>query len=244
MNKTPSEARRWFAEFLEANPVYAAGGEPAVEAAILPSFPLIPVAAEQLAGSAVRFGGQDVSAHEWGAFTGEVAAAQLADLGASYVIVGHSERRAYWNESDELVAAKAARAIEHGLTPILCVGEKLEVREAGRAVSFTLAQLEGSLSGLEIASGEELVIAYEPVWAIGTGKTASAADAEEMAAAIRNFIRERYGERAAANIRILYGGSMKPANTADIMAGPNVDGGLVGGASLEVESFSQMIAAV
>jgi len=242
MNKTPSEARVWFAEFLEANPAYAAGDETGVEVAILPSFPLVPVAAEQLAGSSVRYGGQDVSAHDWGAYTGEVAAAQLADLGSTYVIVGHSERREYWAESNELVAAKAAKAIEHGLTPILCVGEKLDIREEGRAVSFTLDQLEGSLAGIELETGEELVIAYEPVWAIGTGKTASAADAEEMAAAIRGFVRSRYGDGVADTIRILYGGSMKPANTAEIMAGSNVDGGLVGGASLKVDSFSQMIA--
>ncbi len=242
MNKTPSQARVWFAEFLEANPAYAEGAETAVEVAVLPSFPIIPIAAEQLAGSSVNYGGQDVSAHESGAYTGEVAAAQLADLGAAYVIVGHSERRSYWSESDELVSAKAAQAMKHGLKPILCVGEKLEIREAGRAVDFTLEQLEGSLAGIELKTGDELVIAYEPVWAIGTGKTASASDAEEMAAAIRGFIRKHYGENVAENIRILYGGSMKPANTAEIMAGENVDGGLVGGASLEVTSFSQMIA--
>ncbi|WP_457636509.1 triose-phosphate isomerase [Oceanithermus sp.] len=244
MNKTPTEARVWFAEFLEANPGYAGGAQTAVEVAILPSFPLLPIAAEQLAGSSVRYGGQDVSAHDWGAYTGEVAAAQLADLGSTYVIVGHSERREYWSESSELVAAKAAKAMENGLVPILCVGEKLEVREAGRAVAFTLEQLEASLTGINLATGEELVVAYEPVWAIGTGKTASAADAEEMAAAIRGFIRSRYGEEVASNIRILYGGSMKPTNTAEIMAGENVDGGLVGGASLKVDSFSQMIASV
>ena len=242
MNKTPSEARVWFAEFLETNPAYAAGADTAVEVAVLPSFPLIPVAAEKLSGSSVRYGGQDVSAHDWGAYTGEVAAAQLADLGCSYVIVGHSERREYWSESSELVATKAAKAMVNGLTPIICVGEKLEVREEGRAVSFTLDQLGQSLKNIELRSGEELVIAYEPVWAIGTGRTASAADAEEMAAAIRAFISKRYGESVADKIRILYGGSMKPANTAEIMAGANVDGGLVGGASLKVDSFSQMIA--
>ncbi len=242
MNKTPSEARIWFAEFLEANPGLANGSEDSLEVAILPSFPLLPVAAEQLAGSAVRYGAQDVSAHEWGAYTGEVAAAQLTDLGATMVIVGHSERRAYWRESDELVAQKAARAMAAGLTPILCIGEPLEVRESGKAVEYTLRQLEGSLEGIALASGDELVIAYEPVWAIGTGKTASAGDAEEMAAAIRGAVAKRYGADVAARIRILYGGSMKPANTAEIMAGPNVDGGLVGGASLDVASFSEMIA--
>ncbi|WP_456480842.1 triose-phosphate isomerase [Oceanithermus sp.] len=243
MNKTPTEARVWFAEFLEANPTLAEPGPGPVEVAVLPSFPLIPIAAEQLAGSAVAWGGQDASAHTFGAHTGEVAAEQLADLGCRFVIVGHSERRAYWNESDALVAAKARRAMETGLVPILCVGERLEEREAGRAVSFTLEQLAGSLDGVALETGEELVIAYEPVWAIGTGKTASADDAQAMAAAIRGFIAERYGEAVAGRIRILYGGSMKPANTAEILAGPDVDGGLVGGASLEVASFSAMVEA-
>jgi triosephosphate isomerase len=158
MNKTPTEARVWFAEFLEANPAYASGGETSVEAAILPSFPLLPIAAEQHAGSSLHYGAQDVSEHEWGAYTGEVAAAQLADLASTYVIVGHSERRAYWNESDALVARKAAQAMHHGLKPIICVGEKLEVREAGKAVEFTLSQLSGSLAGIELKTGEELVI--------------------------------------------------------------------------------------
>ncbi|XOB97446.1 triose-phosphate isomerase [Deinococcota bacterium DY0809b] len=243
MHKTPSEARVWFAEFLETNPALQSSGQAAVEVALLPSFPLLPVAAEQLAGSGVVWGAQDVSAHGFGAYTGEVAAEQLADLGCRYVVVGHSERRAYWNESDALVAAKAHRAMEAGLVPILCVGERLEEREAGRAVSFTLEQLAGSLEGVALETGAELVIAYEPVWAIGTGKTASADDAQTMAAAIRSFLAQRYGAAVAERTRILYGGSMKPANTAEILAGPDVDGGLVGGASLEVASFSAMVEA-
>ncbi len=243
MNKTSSEAVNWFSAFLEANPDLASGALKALDVAIMPSFPLLAVAAELLAGSGVLYGGQDVSAHSFGAFTGEVAAEQLFDLGSTFAIVGHSERRAYWGESSQLVASKARRAMEVGLTPIVCVGEKLEVRESGHAVAFTLEQLSESLQGVELATGQEIVVAYEPVWAIGTGKTASASDAQEMAHAIRSFIADTYGEEIASKARILYGGSMKPANTAEIMSQADVDGGLVGGASLKIDSFSQMIRA-
>jgi len=243
MHKTASEARIWFAEFLDANPFLRQAEDAQLEVAVLPSFPLLPAAAEQLAGSSVAWGGQDVSSHTYGAFTGEVAAEQLFDLGSKYVIVGHSERRAYWREDNPLVAAKARRAMAAGLVPILCVGEGLEDRESGNALTFTLEQLAASLEDIRLENGDEIIIAYEPVWAIGTGKTASAADAQEMAAAIRNFIRGRYGNAAGERLRILYGGSMKPQNTADILAEPDIDGGLIGGASLEVDSFSAMIKA-
>ena len=237
MHKTPSEARVWFNEFLDEL------GEPppGVEAAILPSFPLLPVAAEELAGSGVFFGAQDVSAHRWGAYTGEVSAFQVAELGAKYAVVGHSERRGYWGETSAVVAAKLARALEADLVPILCVGEPLEVRERGRAVPFVLTQLEDSLAGVEIPSPDRLVVAYEPVWAIGTGKTATPADAEEMAGEIRRRLSELLGSDFAKRVRVLYGGSIKPENFARILAGPNVDGGLVGGASLEVGSFLALL---
>ncbi len=233
MHKTPSEARVWFNEFLdELGPVPSEA-----EIAILPSFPLLPLAAEELAGSGVAFGAQDVSAHDWGAFTGEVSAYQVADLGAKYAIVGHSERRKYWREDSALVAEKAKRALEAGLVPILCVGEELEVRERGEAIPFVVNQLLDSLAGVEPGDPARLVIAYEPVWAIGTGKTATPGDAEVMAEAIRSALATRYGEGFAEGVRVLYGGSIKPENFAQILAGPNVDGGLVGGASLEVASF-------
>jgi len=233
MHKTPSEARVWFNEFLdELGPVPSEA-----EIAILPSFPLLPLAAEELAGSGVAFGAQDVSAHDWGAFTGEVSAYQVADLGAKYAIVGHSERRKYWREDSALVAEKAKRALEAGLVPILCVGEELEVRERGEAIPFVVNQLLDSLAGVEPGDPARLVVAYEPVWAIGTGKTATPGDAEVMAEAIRSALATRYGEGFAEGVRVLYGGSIKPENFAQILAGPNVDGGLVGGASLEVASF-------
>ena len=237
MHKTPSEARVWFNEFLDE----LGAVPPGVEVAVLPSFPLLPVAAEELAGSGVAFGAQDVSAHTWGAYTGEVAALQVADLGARYAVVGHSERRRYWQESSELVAAKTARALEAGLTPVLCVGEPLEARERGEAEGFVLDQLRRSLQGVEPAGPDRLVVAYEPVWAIGTGRTATPNDAEAMAMAIREELAARYGAAFAERVRVLYGGSIKPENFAAILARPNVDGGLVGGASLEVASFLTLV---
>ncbi len=222
MNKTPTEARAWAQELGEK--LEAGQAELAVMA---PAITLSALAANLPAG--VGFGGQDVSAHESGAYTGEISAAMLKDVGATYAVVGHSERRDYHGETDAVVAAKARQAQANGLTPIVCVGEKLDVREAGEHVPFTLAQLAGSLEGV----GTDVVVAYEPVWAIGTGKTATAEDAEELAAAIRGALEERYGNEAA-NIRVLYGGSVKPDNIASICAKPNVNGALVGGASLKV----------
>lgn len=223
MNKTPSEARSW-AEELKEKYAPAEGVELAVMA---PALDLSTLAANLPTG--VAFGGQDVSAHESGAYTGEISAAMLKDIGATYAVVGHSERRDYHGETDATVAAKAKQAQANGLVPIVCVGEKLDVREKGEQVPFTLGQLEGSLAGV----GPEVVIAYEPVWAIGTGKTATADDAEELAAAIREALTERYGADAE-NIRVLYGGSVKPDNIAEICGKPNVNGALVGGASLKV----------
>lgn len=222
MNKTPSEARSW-AEELKDKLVPGA----AELAVMAPAIDLPTLAANLPAG--VGFGGQDVSAKDSGAYTGETSAAMLKDVGATYVVIGHSERREYHGETDADVAAKAKQAQANGLVPIVCVGEKLDIREKGEHVAFTLKQLDGSLSGI----GPDVVIAYEPVWAIGTGKTATADDAEEMGAAIRDALTERYGSDAA-EIRVLYGGSVKPDNIAEICAKPNVNGALVGGASLKV----------
>jgi triosephosphate isomerase len=185
----------------------------------------------------IRYGAQDVSAHAAGAYTGEVSAAMLAKLNCTYVIVGHSERRTYHAESDELVAAKAKAALLHGLVPIVCVGEGLDVRRSEQHVSHVLAQLAGSLAGL---SGEQLakvVIAYEPVWAIGTGEVATPADAQEVCAAIRGYLADKHDADLAAAVRVLYGGSVKGGNVAGIMAEPDIDGALVGGASLDPEDF-------
>lgn len=228
MNKTPSEAKAWAEEF-------KAGYAPAqAELVVLaPATDLCALAANLPAG--VAYGGQDVSAHEAGAYTGEISAAMLKGAGASYVVVGHSERRQYHGETDKVVAAKAAQAQAHALTPIVCVGEGLEVREKGEHVAYTLGQLRDSLSGVS----ENVVVAYEPVWAIGTGKTATAADAEEMAAAIREALGQSFGEKAK-DVRVLYGGSVKPENIAEICSQPNVNGALVGGASLKAADVLAM----
>jgi len=235
MHKVPSEPRVWFTELKRLLPPLES------EVAVLPAFPMLPVAREVLSGTQVAYGAQDVSPHREGAFTGEVSARMLSDLGCRYTIVGHSERRRYHHETDALVAEKAKRLLEEGITPILCVGEPLEVRERGEAVPYTLAQLRGSLEGLNPPGPEALVIAYEPVWAIGTGRNATPQDAEAMHQAIRQTLAELYGEEFARRVRILYGGSVNPKNFADLLSMPNVDGGLVGGASLELESFLALL---
>jgi triosephosphate isomerase len=185
----------------------------------------------------IRYGAQDVSAHDDGAFTGEIAASMLAKLGCSYVVVGHSERRQHHAEGDEVVNAKAHKAIGGGMTPIVCVGEGLGVRQEGRHVEHTLSQVDGSLTGMTAEQVGVLVIAYEPVWAIGTGEVATPDDAQEVCSAIRSRVSESWGKPAADAVRILYGGSVKAANVAGIMAKADVDGCLVGGASLDYEEF-------
>jgi triosephosphate isomerase (TIM) len=185
----------------------------------------------------IRYGAQDVSSQDSGAFTGEVSAGMLAKLGCSYVVVGHSERREHHAESDELVNAKAKQALTGGMTPIVCVGEGLEVRKEGRQVEHTVSQVDGSLAGLDAGEVAGLVIAYEPVWAIGTGEVATPDDAQEVCGAIRARVAQQWGDEAGAAVRVLYGGSVKAANIAGIMAKPDVDGALVGGASLDPEEF-------
>jgi triosephosphate isomerase len=185
----------------------------------------------------IRYGAQDVSAHDSGAYTGEISAGMLAKLGCSYVVVGHSERREYHAESDALVNAKAKKALAAGMTPIVCVGEGLEVRKEGRQVEHTLAQLDGSLEGLSADQVAGVVVAYEPVWAIGTGEVATPDDAQEVCAAIRSRVAEVWGDAAGGSVRVLYGGSVKANNVAGIMAKSDVDGCLVGGASLDHEEF-------
>jgi len=191
----------------------------------------------------ITYGAQDVSEHASGAYTGEVSAEMLAALGCTWVVVGHSERRQYHNETDEQVAAKAAAALGQGISPIVCVGEPLEIREAGTHVDYVVDQTRASLAGLDADQLGRTVIAYEPVWAIGTGKVASAADAQEVCAAIRGLIRELAGDDVADGMRILYGGSVKTDSVAEIVGQPDVDGGLVGGASLDGEEFAKLAAA-
>jgi len=186
----------------------------------------------------IRYGAQDISRHEKGAYTGEVSGPMLAKLGCSYVLCGHSERREYHHEDDAVVNHKVHAALAVSVTPILCVGEPLEVRKAGTHVEYVIAQLKGSLAKISAADIASLVIAYEPVWAIGTGEVASPGDAQEMAHAIREHISGTAGGEAAAGLRILYGGSVKGDNIASIMAEQDVDGALVGGASLDAGQFA------
>jgi triosephosphate isomerase len=210
-----------------------------VEVVVLPPFTDIRSVQTVVDGDrlAIKYGGQDVSTQESGAYTGEISGGMLAKLGCSYVVVGHSERREYHAETDEVVNAKAKAAIKAGLTPIVCVGEGLEIRQSGEHVAYTLAQLDGSLADLTAAQVGELVVAYEPVWAIGTGEVATPDDAQEVCAAIRARIAEVHGDAAGAATRVLYGGSVKAGNIAGIMEKQDVDGALVGGASLQADEF-------
>jgi len=211
----------------------------AVEVAVLPSFTNLRSVQTLVQGDKllIVYGAQDLSPHDAGAFTGDVSGAQLAKLGCTYVAIGHSERREYHGEDDALVNAKVQAAYRHGLTPILCIGEGLEVRKAGEHVPHTLAQLDAALSGLAADRARSIVVAYEPVWAIGTGEVATPEDAQEVCAAIRTRLAELYSGDLADGVRVLYGGSVKAANTAGIMVQPDVDGALVGGASLDPEEF-------
>ncbi|MEJ4100037.1 triose-phosphate isomerase [Corynebacterium mastitidis] len=190
----------------------------------------------------ITYGAQDVSEHESGAYTGEISASMLAKLGCSWVVTGHSERRQYHHETDAQVAAKSKAALDKGISPIVCVGEPLEVREKGTHVEYVVEQTRASLEGLSAEELSRTVIAYEPVWAIGTGKVASAADAQEVCHALRGLVRELASEEVAEGIRILYGGSVKAETVAEIVGQPDVDGGLVGGASLDGQAFAKLAA--
>lgn len=192
-------------------------------------------------GSPIKLGAQNLYPAEKGAYTGEVAPPMLKEANCDYVIVGHSERRQYFHEDDAFINAKVKAARQFDLIPILCVGETEEQRDAGRAETVVATQVREGLAGVTIGQAGELVIAYEPVWAIGTGRTATPEDAQAMHAHIRTLLSERYGEPLARGIRILYGGSVKPANVDALMAQPDIDGALVGGASLEVESFARIV---
>lgn len=207
-----------------------------------PSIYLAPVA-EALAGKAVALGAQNMCADDNGAFTGEISHAMLSDVGAEYVILGHSERRTIYGETDADVNAKTHKALAAGLSPIVCVGELLEEREAGKTGEVIRTQFDGSLAGITEDQIASVVIAYEPVWAIGTGKVASPEQAEEVHADLRRMLTERYNSDRAGQVRILYGGSMKPGNAAELLAKPNVDGGLIGGASLKADDFLAIAAA-
>ena len=212
----------------------------AAEAVVLPPFTALRSVQTLVAGDKLRigYGAQDLSPHDKGAYTGDVSGPMLAKLGCSYVLAGHSERRQYHGEDDGVVNAKVKAALRSELTPILCVGENLDVRQAGEQLSFTLGQLDGALAGISPQQVAGLVVAYEPVWAIGTGEVATPADAQEVCGAIRGRVSEGHGAEAAASVRILYGGSVKADSIAAMMTQPDIDGALVGGASLDAGQFA------
>ena len=208
---------------------------------VCPPFVYLDAVASEVAGSSIALGSQDVYFETNGAFTGEVSTTMLCDLGCRYVILGHSERRHVIGETDQLINKKVHSAVEAGLTAILCVGEKLEERESGRTMDVVRGQFSGSLEGLSAEKMRSLVIAYEPVWAIGTGKTATPEQAQQVHDDLRKLIAEQYNRETADGVRILYGGSVKPANAADLLSQDDIDGALVGGASLNADSFIEII---
>jgi triosephosphate isomerase len=211
----------------------------AVQVAVIPPFTDLRSVQTLVDGDKllIEYGAQDLSPHDKGAYTGEISGAMLAKLGCRYVLAGHSERRQYHDEDDALVNAKVLAAYRHGLTPILCVGEGLPVRQSGGHVAYTVSQLDGALRDVTAAQAKTIVVAYEPVWAIGTGEVATPKDAQEVCEAIRARLAELYDTEVSEAVRILYGGSVKADNIAGIMAQPDVDGALVGGASLDPEEF-------
>ena len=208
---------------------------------VCPPFPYLEMASDYANDSYFMVGAQNVSDQEKGAYTGEVSAAMLESCEIDYCIVGHSERRAYYGETDALVAAKVNQLLAHGLKPIVCVGEVLEEREAGRQLDVVKKQVEGGLFHLSAEQMQEVVIAYEPVWAIGTGKTATPDQAQEIHAHIRSLLAAKYGQAVADEVSILYGGSCKPSNAKELFAKPDIDGGLIGGASLKAEDFMGIV---
>jgi triosephosphate isomerase (TIM) len=215
-----------------------------VEVAVLPPFTDIRSVQTLIDGDRLQMvhGAQDLSPHDFGAYTGDVSGPMLAKLGCRYVLVGHSERREVHGEDDAVVNSKVHAAIRHGIVPLLCVGEGLSVREEGRHVEHTTAQLAAALQKVESQHAQSLVIAYEPVWAIGTGRVAGAADAQEVCGAIRQAVATTYGDTIAAGVRVLYGGSVNAKNVGEIVTQPDVDGALVGGASLDADEFAQLCA--
>ena len=211
------------------------------EIVVCPVFTCLKNVCDALKGSNIKVGGQDLFWEEKGAFTGEISASQIKDTGCAYVIIGHSKRRQYFHETNETVGKKTVAALKTGLTPIVCIGELLAERESGKTFSVAEKQITDGLGCLSPEQAKSIVIAYEPVWAIGTGKVATPAQAEEVHIYIRKTIANMFGPETAEGIRILYGGSVKPENVSDLMSQQNIDGALVGGASLEADSFTKII---
>lgn len=237
MNKTPSEAKA----LAEAIVQKTAGAN--CDVVVCPTAVCIPGVVDAAKGSHVAVGAQNVHFKESGAYTGEIAADMLTDIGAEYVIIGHSERRQYFGETDETVNLRTKAALAGGLKPIVCVGESLAEREAGIMDDTVRRQTKIAFLGIEKSDAEKVVIAYEPIWAIGTGKTATADQADEVCGIIRDTIEKLYGSDTAEKIRIQYGGSMNAGNAAELLAKPNIDGGLIGGASLKPDDFAVIVKA-
>ncbi|TKH14247.1 triose-phosphate isomerase [Peribacillus simplex] len=238
MNKTLSEATAFLEEVSNLIPK-----QDVIDTVVCAPALFLDQLVQAAKGTDVKIGAQNMHFEENGAFTGEISPIALADLGVSYVILGHSERREMFNETDEAVNKKAHAAFAHGLTPIVCCGETLEQREAGETNDFVGSQIEKGLAGLSDDQLKQAVIAYEPIWAIGTGKSSSAQDANEVCAHIRSVVADKFSNEAAAAIRIQYGGSVKPENIKEYMAQSDIDGALVGGASLKTDSFLQLLEA-
>jgi triosephosphate isomerase (TIM) len=236
MNKTSADAVP-----LVRDIVAGSAKNPNVEVIVCPPFTALESVARALEGSVVKLGAQNMHPEPSGAYTGEISAAMLRALFASYVILGHSERRTYFKETDAFINQKVLVAFKNQLKPILCVGETLQERESGATLKVVQTQVEQGLQGVSKDIATSVVVAYEPVWAIGTGKVATTAQAQEVHAFIRGLLTNLFGEAIAQKVRILYGGSMKPANAPELLAQPDIDGGLIGGASLEARSFIDLV---
>ncbi len=235
MNKTPDEARVLVEELI---PLVA---DAECDVVVCPPFVDLCPVSKAIKGTNIHLGAQNIHWAKSGAFTGEISADMLKKFGVEYAIVGHSERRQYFGETDATVNMRAKAALENGITPIICVGESLEQRERGETDEFVASQVRGALEGISADDARRVVIAYEPIWAIGTGRTATAEMAEETIIVIRKTLRSIFGNDAAETVRIQYGGSMNPQNAASLMAMENIDGGLIGGASLKAEDFSKVV---
>ena len=238
MNKTATEAVTLAKDIIDE-----VGRETSVDIVLCPPFTALSAVAHVLEGQAVKLGGQNMHPAKNGAYTGEISAEMLRTLYATHVILGHSERRTYFCETDAFINQKVVTALAHELKPILCVGETLAEREAGATLAVVQRHVEGGLSGVKPEQITTVIIAYEPVWAIGTGKVATTAQAQEVHAFIRDLLTKLYGAPLAQKVRILYGGSMKPSNAAELLAEKDIDGGLIGGASLEAKSFIDLVKA-
>lgn len=236
MNMTLAETRAWFAGFLPLAP-----GPAEAEVVVCPPFTALAEAASLAAGTVVRIGAQNIGWENAGAFTGEVSGPMIVEAGGRYAVIGHSERRQMFGETNETVRRRIAAALRNGLQPIVCVGETLAEREAGRTLDIVSSQLEEGLAGDSAETIGSLILAYEPIWAIGTGRTATPEQAQEVQAAIRERLEQRIGKTAAGCVIILYGGSVKPANAYELFQKRDIDGFLVGGASLEAAVFAGII---